>query len=358
MTTIAKIRIRETQGMRRFLYPLSTVLPLPENCRISELGLLPPNSQALPLQVREEGSGGDTLARLDFAVSLAPQEALELELRTGMPPATLEDPLSVAAGERYRSDQLRFSLEFDRMGHIHQAWYDGESHLRSAVRILRNGGQPGASGEAAFAAGSLAAHLTSPGNYPDGAVSRTVLEITACKSWAVLTHVLLNPRAGDQVLITLPLAVNGPRLTYDVGAGGGRYGVLQPGSPSEVVWQSEFRSEGNVSWSLRTDGRTDYQGEEESGGRYRSRRWFHLVDQAKSIAVAVTSIPKDCRSLTVTLRASGECDVSFQLGDAITGPAAFGICSHFLNDVPAVAAATNPQSILLPPLVEVLPASE
>ena len=35
--------------------------------------------------------------------------------------------------------------------------------------------------------------------------------------------------------------------------------------------------------------------------------------------------------------------------------AEFGVCYHFLNDVPAIAAATNPQSILLPPTVEVLP---
>ena len=35
--------------------------------------------------------------------------------------------------------------------------------------------------------------------------------------------------------------------------------------------------------------------------------------------------------------------------------AEFGVCYHFLNNMPAIAAATNPQSILLPPTVEVLP---
>ena len=42
--------------------------------------------------------------------------------------------------------------------------------------------------------------------------------------------------------------------------------------------------------------------------------------------------------------------------EAIRRPVAeFGVCYHFLNDIPAIAAATNPQSILLPPTVEVLP---
>ncbi len=358
MNTIAKIRVRETQGLRRFLYPLSAALLLQENCRIAELGLRQREGQAVPMQVRQQGAGAAVTTRLDFAVSLAPREEMELELCTGLPPATFEDPLSIADGERYRNEQRRFSLEFDRMGCIHHAWYDGRALLRAAAQIIRNGEQPAAAGEAVFASGPLAAHLVAAGRYTDGCSSRTVLEITACKSWAVLTHILLEPRAEDQVSFTLPLAVSGARLTYDVGVGGGLYGYLQPGSQSEVVWQSGFRSQGTVAWSLQSDGRTDYQGEEESGGRYRSQRWFHLVDQGMSLAAAITSIPKDCRSFAVNLRAGGECVVSFQLGEAITGPAGFGICYHFLYDVPAVAAATNPQSILIPPLVEVLAASE
>ena len=55
------------------------------------------------------------------------------------------------------------------------------------------------------------------------------------------------------------------------------------------------------------------------------------------------------------LTRGGDVSVAFRLGDTITGPAEFGVCYHFLNDVPAIAAATNPQSILLPPVVEVLP---
>jgi len=43
--------------------------------------------------------------------------------------------------------------------------------------------------------------------------------------------------------------------------------------------------------------------------------------------------------------------VEFRIGEASIEPAAFGLCCHFLNDIPALAAATSPQSILLPPVV-------
>ena len=48
--------------------------------------------------------------------------------------------------------------------------------------------------------------------------------------------------------------------------------------------------------------------------------------------------------------------IAFTLGDSGDEHAEFGVCYHFLNDAPAIAAATNPQSILLPPTVGVLPA--
>ena len=61
--------------------------------------------------------------------------------------------------------------------------------------------------------------------------------------------------------------------------------------------------------------------------------------------------------MTVAPNVNGDCEISFQLGEEVSGPAAFGICWHFLNGIPAAAAATNPQSILLPPIVELFAAA-
>jgi len=103
-----------------------------------------------------------------------------------------------------------------------------------------------------------------------------------------------------------------------------------------------------------TAGRTDYVGEVATAEEFLPQRWFHLIDSDKALAVAITQVPPDCQGMTVRLTHEGDVSVVFRLGDVITGPAEFGVCYHFLNDVPAIAAATNPQSILLPPVVEVL----
>ena len=107
-------------------------------------------------------------------------------------------------------------------------------------------------------------------------------------------------------------------------------------------------------WTVATAGRVDYVGEVETAEAFLPQRWFHLIDSDKALAVAVTKMPATCRSLTVRLTMEGDISVAYKLGDTVSGPAEFGVCYHFLNDVPAIAAATNPQSILLPPVVEVL----
>ena len=95
-------------------------------------------------------------------------------------------------------------------------------------------------------------------------------------------------------------------------------------------------------------------GEVATAEEFRSQRWFHLIDSDKALAVAIAYVPKECQVMTVRLTHAGNISVAFKL-DETSPAAAFSVCYHFLNDVPAIAAATNPQSILLPPAVEVLP---
>ena len=111
-----------------------------------------------------------------------------------------------------------------------------------------------------------------------------------------------------------------------------------------------------MQWSLATAGRTDYEGKS-TRKAFRAQQWFHLIDSDKSLAVAMTDVPPSCQEMGVSLNVTGDIAITFRLGavtDSAEG-AEFGVCYHFLNDIPAIAAATNPQSILLPPAVEVLP---
>ena len=118
-----------------------------------------------------------------------------------------------------------------------------------------------------------------------------------------------------------------------------------------MVWHTEFLRSGGVRWSIASGGRTDYVGEVQTAEEYMRQRWFHVVDGRKALAVAVTQIPGCCPEMNVTLSATGHVAVAFRIGEAADDSSAFGLCCHFLNEVPAIAAATNPQSILLPPVV-------
>jgi len=220
--------------------------------------------------------------------------------------------------------------------------------------LTRNGGQMAIGADPEFSAGVLAARIRAVGRYADACEAKTSLEVTSCKSWAMLRHVLLEPHALDEIVFQLQLAATSPVLTCDFGVGGGTYGKLLAGSDGEIVWRSDFSRRPAAGWSISTGGRTDYCGEVETSDDFRAQRWFHLIDKDKSLAVAVTDVAESCREMTVTLRSDGTILAGFRLGEP-SRPAAFGLCYHFLNNVPAIAAATTPRSILLPPIVEVLP---
>lgn len=352
MSVLGHITVRETHGIRRFLYPLSAAIDLPETMRTQRLGLVRQDGQRVPLQLTPPHPIDDASTRLDFAISLAPLETADLALCTGQPDVKIGDPLRIAEGERFRSEQQRFAIELDRHGTVHDVVYDRVRHLRAQSLLTRNGKPAALIDTSADVADSpLAARIIALGQYGDGCKAQTRAEITACKSWLSLTHLVKEPQAGDEIVFSLPLAVTSPVLTCDFGAGGGIYGNLRGGATDEIVWRTDF-SAAPAQWSLFTAGRIDYRGAAANHEEYLPQRWFHWIDSDKALAVAITHVPKDCRTMTVTLRHSGEVLVGFRLGDIVSGPATFGLCYHFLNDIPPLAAATSPQSILLPPEVD------
>lgn len=368
---LTRIRVRETAGIRRFLYPLTTTLYMPVEQKQNEFKTMADLYGNHSL--RTEG-GLDVLrqfkfiglkqwdnARLDFAVSLAPWETQDILIVQEANSAAIPDPLKLASvlkdgDEGLKNSQERFAITIAPDGSIAEVVYDGISHLRGPSQIRVNENPAWFSSATSLSSGdaSLAAWLSAKSRYDNGGFAQTQMELTACKSWAMVTHTLEQPKPGDEVVFTLPLAITSPTLTCDFGVGGYVFGKLDE-KATEIVWHTEFGEAPYAKWTVATAGRVDYVGEVATAEEFRSQRWFHLIDSDKALAVAITVLPDDCREMTVRLTRDGDVSVAFELGDTVTGHAEFGVCYHFLNDVPAIAAATNPQSILLPPVVEVLP---
>ncbi len=358
---LARIRVRETAGIRRFLYPLQAKILVPSGVLPSNLGMVDEDGHLIPFQLSPIYAGNDVWGpehNWDFAVSLEPYADRQYILATDKPQIIVDDPLQITHDSQSAvcSAQKKFAVSLDWSGFITEVIYEGIPHLRQAMEITRNGlvveeneSRVGDTRE------QLRQTIEASGIYDaDMCDYETTSEITACKSWVTITHRLLHPKPNDEIVFTLPLAITSPTLTCDFGVGGYVFGKLDE-KAAEIVWRTEFGDTPYAKWTIATAGRVDYVGKIETAEAFLPQRWFHLIDSDKALAVAITKMPPGCLKLTVRLTHTGDVAIAFRLGETVSGPAEFGICYHFLNDVPAIAAATNPQSILLPPLVEVLP---
>jgi hypothetical protein len=355
---LARLRVRETHGIRRFLYPLTVIMPLPEGAGMFTTGLQTSDGQEVPLLISSASGTEEPPHRLDFAVSLEPLSTLELLLVNDSSPMLVADPIqfnTVQESNCQRSKQQRFQLDIDWDNNIESVVYDQISHMQRESSVTRNAEAMNRHDyRNLFGDDLISAWAVAYGKYNDNCHAWSRVELTACKSWATITHCLEHPKPNDEIIFTLPLAITAPTLTCDFGVGGYVFGKLDDKAP-EIVWRTEFGDAPHARWSVATAGRTDYVGEVATAEEFLPQRWLHLVDSDKALAVAITQVPPDCRDMAVRLTHEGDVSIAFRLGETITGVAEFSVCYHFLNDVPAIAAATNPQSILLPPVVEVLP---
>jgi len=356
---LVRIRVRETAGIRRFLYPLSAYVHLPEGADAAALCLVTEDGKAVPLQVTVDGEGRQ---RCDFAVSLDPLAEQKLDVVTGGPKVHLDDPLSITRLQDggFRSLQKRFRIEVDGSGNIAEVIYDGVDFLGPRKSTANHNGLPQRlhSVFSSSVDSKLNAWVQASGDYPTlrhGEQRRVTLctEVSACKSWAFMRYRLEETVPNDSITFSLPLNFTQDVVTYDVGAGGGIYGKMERGT-NGMRWVTELVDGVPQHWSVESIPREDYVGNYVPPESFLSQRWLHILDSDKVMAVAITNCPRACRELEVVVNTYGVA-ITFQLGKTYSGPADFGVCYHFLNGVPAIAAATNPQSILLPPVVEVLP---
>ena len=356
---LARLRVRETHGIRRFLYPLTASFRLRGSLNLETYGLATAEGLAVPLQI-ERDPQDDDCCWLYFAVSLDPHAEIELLLIPDISSTRISDPLCLEKNSvtgMLSNEQQRFAIDVAYSGLIETVVYDEVTFMRTPLQITRNCKPPDENVVTYYYASSedskINADLMRSGVYPDSTGCGTATTLTACKSWATVMHTLVAPKPNDEVVFTLPLAITSPTLTCDFGVGGYVFGKLDKVA-REIVWRTEFGDTPYAKWTVATAGRVDYMGEVATAGEFQSQRWFHLIDSDKALAVAITKLPDSCREMTVRMTREGDVNVTFTLGETVTGPAEFGVCYHFLNDIPAIAAATNPQSILLPPTVEVL----
>ncbi len=285
--------------------------------------------------------------------------------------AHVPDPIEVTENEDgFACRQERVEFGIDSLAQLGSVIYDGQQHLSGPLSItldghvvepLENGYRPSLSPSLS---GGLGARFTHSGIYADASslqpTGRTEIELTACKSWVWVRHQLSGAQPGSLLRFTLPLTVTSPVQTCDFGVGNGAYGKIEPEMIDEIALEIDMTAGRPAQYAIQShlarekQARIDYAGEIKQAANLASRLWLHWVEPDKSLAIAVTEHPKNCRSIVFRLSDRGIVAVEFEIGDfAPASGAIFEVCFHFLNNVPAIAAATNPASILQPPFATV-----
>ena len=362
-----KLVVEEMGGIRRFLYPMKVRLPAIYRRSIGKLAVAEADGRLVPSHVADTPTG----VQCAFALSMAPFETRELNLvlAGSAPLATIPDPLMIEASEDgLVSKQDRVSFGIARMGLLRSVVYDSTEHLAGPLSITLDGAPMAASGDGLpiglqSPVSNLSAEFGVAGEYTDLRPAKvsgeTEIELTCCKSWIEVRHAVLNPQPNSVLRFCLPLTVTSSIQTCDFGVGNGIYGKTQAGMAERVVWETDLSQASIARYRVRTqlpsgELRTDFAGELRGPAEIDSRLWLHWNEPTKALALAITRVSSGCERIAVRLGADGVIESEFLLGRTIANPAQFGICYHFLNNIPPIAAATNPASILAKPKVAIV----
>jgi hypothetical protein len=351
---LARIRVEESDGIRRFLYPLSLTLPW-DLTDAAQIRLADIDGQLIPSEAFTRGKK----TRIDFAISLAPHEKRRfLVVHTSEAPE-IPDRLhcSRLPGEGLTTVQERVAFRIDSAGQLASVVYDAVEHLAGPVAFRLDGSAPVSSTlRPGGQTGKLSVTARAQGFYPEDVRFRTDYALTACKSWIQIDHRVDRAPGGSTLELAIPLTAPEPgeTPTCDFGLGSGSYCKIDA---EAVVMDAVIGRGPHARWTIsRVSGeaeRVDYQDRIGSAAALRSRSWFHWTLASRSIAVAATHLPPACRLLQFHLAADGQLHVAATLGANPAPRTRLGICCHFLNAIPPIAAATNPASILLPPALRV-----
>jgi hypothetical protein len=233
--------------------------------------------------------------------------------------------------------------------------YDGVEHLAGPLAIgLQSEANP--SPTRIYGPQNDNLGLATSVTLSDELADSTEFAFTACKSWVTVTHRLHQMTREGTLVFSLPLRAIDETPICDFGVGDGVYEKI---AGDAVMWTTEFGQRPFAKWRVSTvnagQERIDYQGEYATREEFAGRSWFHWIERAKALAVAIPPpLPPGMERLVVTICRNGKIDIEFTQPSDATG-AIVSVCYHFLNDIPAIAAATNPASILLPPIVEITP---
>jgi hypothetical protein len=376
-------RLKETAGLRRFGYPVHTLLPVSPD---SGSFRLEQGGKPVPAQFRAVVGPGDRRAiALDFNASLAPLQSLVYSVQLGG---------GVAAGPEPKQGMSVTHLDgLFRVANGSVLAFLVPDTLSGFLKSVQNGRlefirqeQPSAglylqarAPDVTVPLGTMKATVTRQGpiavglrfegteSLPGGKPVRSVVDLTFpnSKSWVEARWSVDDPEGLVALMgIDLRLLVEGAPTLVDLGAGNTVYGqvrgdeamVLQagrspgepdPGAAWEVLKVTPKAATGSDALFASATSRTAAPAE----------GWAHVIDRSRCTAFSVAEFGK-ARHDALTIGADGRSKAERRYcrvgGEAKPAPGrkSLRFWLHFFTTPVQVGAATSPQAMLAPLEVE------
>jgi hypothetical protein len=377
--TTLGLAVRETAGLRRFSYPVHTLLPAGtggENFRLVR------DDRTVPAQFRRvSGPDGQPAVALDFTASIGPLEALRYQVETGEgvepgpePQRGLQVERQEGAFRVQSGSALRYAIDARLAGFLESMGNSGRDYLepKAGGLYLRAKGQDpenavrlGGDGQELSATitrqGPLAVALRFAGAtpFPGGERIASTLELTfpSTKSWVEATWRVDDPsRSVGGLRLELGLKLDGDVTLVDFGTAATIYGVLRrrermaltagsaPGYPLlPRPWVVEKGSPEKLT-AFAEAPRPEAPPAE---------GWAHIMDATRCTAVAIAEFGRGARD-RIEVDTGGRVRITRDFAGSGAGAAprrgskVLHFWVHFVPMPVQIGAATSPQAMLAP----------
>jgi hypothetical protein len=369
-------RLEETAGLKRFGYPVTTIVPgITAETRLR----LTRDGSAVPAQFRlVTDLTGKRLTILDFNASPGPWESHEYQVEHGPTTAAGSEPrggMSVnadAATYHVRNGSLlAFRVPATRPGALESVESGRRSYLaqaptgglflydRAGARHVVGDKDPNRCRSMAARQGPLAIGLESAceTSLDAGARLQSHIAMTfpSSKSWVETTW-----RADDRdgaisaIEYEVGLRLNGEPTLVDLGASSTVYGQLR-GTEQMLLRAGHAlgSAPGDSEWSVVKGAapRLSPWAEAPRTGAIPAEGWAHVMDQTSCTAVAVAGFGKATEDV-IAVRADGGLRIRRTFAARgvapAAGPKSLTFWLHFVPMPVQVGAATSPQAMLAP----------
>ena len=340
-TQVARFRVRENAGLRRFSFPVRTSMKAhPGALHLQE------NGKTVPAQFSPVGDG---TVDIDFNVSLGPWGSREFRVEQGAAGSLPGQGVTVEqSGGMYA---VRHGLEFDvpdnLLGLLNEVKAGKLNYLRPGSRglLLRN------KDEAEFRAGGTA-KVTKRGPLVGGmrfenmeglggdrnVKSVVQMDFPRSKSWIEVRWTVDDPgRSVSGMMADLNLLLEGATTLVDFGANDTVYAALKPGQRIQLSAETS-------SWFVHL-GADLYA----SGKNSRAEGWAHVMDSQRATAIAVAGFGAESRD---RIEVSSDGRLLIRRDFTGGGERSLHFWLHFVTMPVQLGAATSPQAMQSPLTVE------